>query len=93
MNTTRTRASKHQTTISLLTELIEETIKQNYNERLKDHQKEIDLLRGNHTELLKRVRAMEEYLKVEFISQTKYVKCQPQQQERAYKKVKTLKTT
>lgn len=73
MNTTRTRASKSNLRF-LLEEILEQVIKQNYNERLKDHQKEIDLLRGNHTEILKRIGALEEFMKVEYTTTTKYEK-------------------
>lgn len=66
--------SKRQSILSLLTELIETSIKQNYSERLQAHQREIDLLKGNLEESDKRFKALVDLLQVEYITTRKYRK-------------------
>lgn len=64
--------NKRQSTLSLLTELIETSIKQNYNERIKDQQRAIELLQGNYDELLKRFNALIKYVGAEYVLEAKY---------------------
>lgn len=73
MDTTRTRTSKP-TVNRLLEEILSVTIRQNYNERISNLEGQVNLWKGNHDELLKRVKAMEKYLKISYELEAKYKK-------------------
>lgn len=66
--------AKRRTVLSTLIELVEESIKQNYNERISTQEREIQLLKGNLNEANKKVRALERFLKVEYIQTNEYKK-------------------
>lgn len=69
-----TKEIKKPTVNRLLEEILSVTIKQNYAERIKTLEWEVNLWKGNHNELLKRVKAMEKKLGWEFVQEAKYKK-------------------